>query len=179
MRYYRFQKYNRKFIEHIRERHFPFSPHVGSVFTARELSTPRLVAEFAYNLINHADRNEKPYEKPFPFILVHDCKKIIGLDSLVPINEIPKGTTVKDEIRNRYPVKVAYGIKRRPTQTVVIIAGPIDVDDMQGLHACYTVYPGTYAPDLINANKRFWSEWAFIEENIKHHKKERNKLIAE
>ncbi len=168
---YRFEKYNEEFIAHIRDRHFPSSQRVGSVFTARDLSTPHAVAKFAYELILHADRHIRPYDWPFPWVLVHDCGRVIGLDSLIPIKEIPKGTTIKDETRNKYPVKVAYGIKRRPTQTIVIIAGPIgDGSERNGLHACHTAYPGTYAPDLTKEHKCFWDEWAFIEEYKRHDK---------
>lgn len=156
-----FLKYHPPFMEHLK-RHFPKSGIVGSVFTGR-FRTPRQVVDYALSAIEPIYRGER---------LVHIVRfgEDIGLDAIIPLNGIPEGKTISREGRTvkldagrpaSYTVQVVYGIKRRPTRQMVIIAGPLL--DKPKYHGFISIYPGVHAPDF--SNKTFWRRYAFIKES--------------
>ncbi len=169
----RFIKYHPMYIDHVRL-HLGGTKMPGSVFTAPYLRTPQQVADFAYSKMRDQYNGIR---KAFVF----DCRDIIGLDSLIAIRDIPPHTTIKIENREpkarkfvggprpvSYSVNIAYGLHRRPTSRIVILAGPVEGSPND--HAFYTIYPGEYAPDFTE--KVFWRNHAFIrEDKYRPHKK--------
>jgi hypothetical protein len=149
-------------MQHLK-RHLPESRTVGSQFTSPDLITARQVVDFAYEKIKYRYRGER-------MVLTVDCGRVIGLDAVIALEDIPLGTTVRKETRIKreqgssrkpsYTVLVAYGLRRRHTTKMVIVAEPIA--GARNLHTFSSIYPGNYAPDFDDAE--FWNTHAFIRE---------------
>ncbi len=156
---YHIERNYQPFIEHLKNNHFPGRKAVGSVFDTKVFREPKDVIDYAYNQVKHRYRGRR-------MIFSINCRKIIGLESLISLDEIPAGTTIRKEMRGEkksskrspgYTVWKVYGIKKRPTNKMVIILEP--VPERGNLHRFSSIYPGRYAPDFDD--KEFWSRHAF------------------
>lgn len=156
---FHFQKYYGPFMEHIK-RHFPGSKIAGSVFQGK-FRKPRDVIDFAYDYIANQYNGQR-------LVRIARFSEVIGLDGIIDLREIPEGVAVKRETRTKkerggrpqnYTVLVAYGLKKVPTNQMVIVAEPVSG---KRIHAFSTIYPGSYAPDF--SDTKFWREHAFVKE---------------
>ncbi len=149
---YKFET-NSEFREHLKERHFGESA-VGSVFYKEAFSSPEELIEFALGKIGDysGELLVREVKMPYP----------IGLDAVVSLDELPEGVEVKKEIRDEVSVNVVYNVKRKPTNQIVIIAGPLDDLGKPGKHGFRTIFPGEYCPDFTD--EKFWKKHAFAME---------------
>jgi hypothetical protein len=165
---FNFTKYHPAFMEHIK-RHFAKGGTVGSIFTGNRFRTPRDVVDYAYEIVISTYRGDlRTYQRRFD--------EVIGLEGIIAIKDLPAHTAFKRETRERkretiikrrstsYSVWIAYGIKRKPTKNIVIIAGPLPQNP--SIHTFLSIYPGMYAPDFEDVE--FWQKYAFINERKLH-----------
>ena len=149
---YDFIRYDKEFMMHLSERHFPNSPLPGSIFTGQKFKNPRAVIDGAYLLISD-DYNGKRLEKVLTFDYV------IGLDSIIPISDIPGFVKIEKVKRRGFEVNVVHNVRKIRTRQMVVIAGPLKRESI--IHTFLSIYPGRFAPEL--SDKTFWQNHAFIE----------------
>ncbi|OGJ21481.1 hypothetical protein A3K73_00760 [Candidatus Pacearchaeota archaeon RBG_13_36_9] len=145
---YIFTRYEAEFFKHLK-RHFPKGKTVGSIFT--EFKSPRKLIDFAWEKLQEAGYNGERK------VIGLDFPLPIGLEGVVNLSDIPSGTEVKRETRDGiHKVNVIYGIEKKPTNHLVIIAGPTT----RG-HGFISIYPGKYYPG-IEESPGFWRTHGFI-----------------
>jgi len=148
---YNFEAFDEETLRHL-DRHFE-ETGIGSVFFKHIFPDAKKLVDFALRYIQDYNGNLMIRELDLPYD--------IGLDAVISLDELPEGFEIKKELRDgtdtkKIPVNVVYGIKRKLTTHIVIIAGPKE----SGRHGIYTIYPGKYCPDLTD--KKFWERHAFI-----------------
>ena len=158
---YHFEKYLPAFMHHL-ARHFPGSGVPGSVFTATDLNTPRKVIHYAYEKIKDQYEGRK-------LVTPIDCGRIIGLEALIALREVPRGIRIKRVSRitkgqdasrkSSYTVNVVKGLAMPPTTLMTIVAEPIA--GRENAHAFTSIFPGRFAPDF--SDSAFWARHALIE----------------
>ena len=134
---YNFIFYHPEIIRHI-ERHFLGSGVTGSRFREDVFRGAREVIDFATSHIQgYCDQR---------IVVELDMPYIVGFDGLVHLRDLPTDVEVIQERRDSgdCPVYVVTGISRKPTNHIVIIAGPLGNE----LHGFYSIYPGKYAPPV-------------------------------
>lgn len=160
---YNFDIYRGDVVKHI-ERHFVGSKVPGSLFLPKVFRNAREVIDFAYNQIN--DYEGRKIVREF------DCERIIGLDGLILLKDVPIHAKVKRDKResgkkhiaylgrpNNYTINKVVGIELIPTSFLTIIVGPLD--KREEVHGFISIYPGRLAPNF--SDKNFWGKHALIE----------------
>lgn len=156
---YNFQKYNQELVDHL-ARHLQGSQTAGSHFAKGAFPTAKSLIDFAYGHIQEYDGSK--------LVKSIEAGKTIGYDSLVSLDNLPESASVSQEPRGRdgYLANMVRGVKKQPTSSMVIIAGPID----EANHGFYTIYPGEIAPPFP-ATKEKLAEMGYagkdLEEQIK------------
>lgn len=160
-----FKKYHAPFIRHLK-RHFKGSDILGSKFTGARFPTIKEVIDYAYAEIAPL------YDSGKKLVIERTFPQIIGLEGIIALSDLPSQTQIYKESREKefdsflgrqeeYEVNVVYGIQRKTTNNLVIVAGPIPASDPV-VHTFLSIYPGRYAPDFDDS--KFWNEHAFINE---------------
>ncbi|MFH1307435.1 MAG: hypothetical protein ABIH72_01130 [archaeon] len=153
---FEFLKYDPEFISHL-SRHFPGTSTPGSIFTKHCFQNPIQVIDWAFSIL------KKPDSKSFyQGQILHYTAKMpntVGLDAVILVSELPDNTEIKKEKRDGlHEINVAYGIEKRPTNLITIVAGPIPEKDYHGF---LSIFPGKNYPPIEEAPE-VWEELAFI-----------------
>lgn len=147
---YDFIKYSQKFIHHL-AKHFPENETIGSEFTYFENPVHAIDTAFDILVEDGYEGERKIIEYEFPYK--------IGLEGIISLEELPRDTEVMKKIEDEeYEVNVVTGIPKKPTNNMVIVAGPLD----ETHHGFYSICPGKYYPQIYE-DPDFWEIHAFIE----------------
>ena len=134
---YNFEKYNPEKVAHL-ERHLEGSETAGSHFSEGAFPNARALIDYAYEQISDYAGQRLVREI--------DAGRQVGYDSLVELESLPSEAVVTQEPRGRdgYLVNMVRGVSKKPTNRMVIVAGPLGEDR----HGFYTIFPGENAPSF-------------------------------
>lgn len=142
---YNFIKYDKRLIKHI-NRHISGSKVPGSYFK-------KSVFPNAMSLIKFALKHIKSYNGKIKFIELN-MPKVIGYDSIIARNKIPKTLKIRQKKRERaafsYPINYVKGIAKKPTKNIVIAIGPLSKNS----HGILSIFPGKNYPPFPQTKKQ-------------------------
>lgn len=164
---YNFVKYDPNQMEHL-ERHLEGSHVQGSHFKRGAFPDAKTLVDFALQHIQDYNGQRTVVEV--------DLDHIVGYDSVVSTEDLPESATVTKEPRgrNEYLANVIDGAAKKPTNHMVIVAGPLKE---QGKHGFYTIFPGQNTPPFPATEEQL-REWGYKDAELQKAAEENKQYAA-